>query len=174
MLGRLVDLALRQRLLALLAAIGILVWGIDAYRKLPIDAFPDVSPTQVLVAIQAPGLPPEELESQVTNIVELAMRGIPNLVNIRSITRYATTLMTFEFGPGTDIYWARTQVDQRLDDLESTFPDGVSGGLAPVVTPLGEMLMFTIEGGNLTPMQRRTILDWVIRPASAACPASPT
>src|ERR671916_181436 len=170
MLGRLVDLALRQRLLALLAAVAILAWGIDAYRKLPIDAFPDVSPTQVLVAIQAPGLPPEELESQVTNIVELAMRGIPNLVNIRSITRYATTLMTFEFGPGTDIYWARTQVDQRLDDLESTFPDGVSGGLAPVVTPLGEMLMFTIEGGNLTPMQRRTILDWTIRPALRGLP----
>src|SRR5918998_517390 len=170
MLGSLVDLALRQRLLALFAALAVLAWGIDAYRKLPIDAFPDVSPTQVLVAIQAPGLPPEELESQVTNIAELAMRGIPNLVNIRSITRYATTLMTFEFGPGTDIYWARTQVDQRLDDLESTFPDGVSGGLAPVVTPLGEMLMFTIEGGNLTPMQRRTILDWVIRPGLRGLP----
>ena len=170
MLGRLVDLALRQRLLALFAAIAILGWGINAYRKLPIDAFPDVSPTQVLVAIQAPGLPPEELESLVTNPVELAMRGIPNLVNIRSITRYATTLMTFEFGPGTDIYWARTQVDQRLDDLENTFPDGVSGGLAPVVTPLGEMLMFTIEGGNLTPMQRRTILDWTIRPALRGLP----
>src|SRR5919112_1510638 len=170
MLGRLVDLALRQRLLAFLAAIGILAWGVYAYRKLPIDAFPDVSPTQVLVAIQAPGLPPEELEAQVTNPAELAMRGIPNLVNIRSITRYATTLMTFEFGPGTDIYWARTQVDQRLDDLESTFPDGVSGGLAPVVTPLGEMLMFTIEGGNLTPMQRRTILDWVIRPGLRGLP----
>src|SRR5918998_4019098 len=170
MLGSLVDLALRQRLLALFAALAVLAWGIDAYRKLPIDAFPDVSPTQVLVAIQAPGLPPEELESLVTNPVELAMRGIPNLVNIRSITRYATTLMTFEFGPGTDIYWARTQVDQRLDDLENTFPDGVSGGLAPVVTPLGEMLMFTVEGGNLTPMQRRTILDWTIRPGLRGLP----
>ncbi|GAA0575646.1 CusA/CzcA family heavy metal efflux RND transporter [Craurococcus roseus] len=170
MLGRLVDLALRQRLLAFLFAMAILVWGVDAYRKLPIDAFPDVSPTQVLVAIQAPGLPPEELEAQVTNPVELAMRGIPNLVNIRSITRYATTLMTFEFGPGTDIYWARTQVDQRLNDLDDTLPDGVSGGLAPVVTPLGEMLMFTVEGGGLSPMQRRTILDWVIRPALRGLP----
>ena len=83
MLGRLVDLALRQRLLALLAAIGILAWGVDAYRKLPIDAFPDVSPTQVLVAIQAPGLPPEELESQVTNLVEMGMLVILNLVYIR-------------------------------------------------------------------------------------------
>ncbi|MBX6744993.1 MAG: efflux RND transporter permease subunit, partial [Acetobacteraceae bacterium] len=170
MLGRLVDLALRQRLLALLATIGIIAWGVDAYRKLPIDAFPDVSPTQVLVAMQAPGLPPEELESQVTNPVELAMKGIPNLVNIRSITRYATALMTFEFAPGTDIYWARTQVDQRLDDLEDMLPEGVSGGLAPVVTPLGEMLMFTLEGGTLTPMQRRTLLDWTIRPQLRGLP----
>jgi cobalt-zinc-cadmium resistance protein CzcA len=170
MLGRLVELALRQRLLAMLATLGLIAWGVNAYRSLPIDAFPDVSPTQVLVAMQAPGLPPEELEMQVTNPVELAMKGIPNLVNIRSITRYATTLMTFEFAPGTDIYWARTQVDQRLDDLESQFPDSVTGGLAPVVTPLGEMLMFTLEGGGLTPMQQRTLLDWVIRPQLRGLP----
>ncbi len=170
MLGSLVSLALRQRLLVVLATLALVGWGVDAYRRLPIDAFPDVSPTQVLVAMQAPGLPPEELEAQVTNPVELAMKGIPNLVNIRSVTRYATALMTFEFGPGTDIYWARTQVDQRLDDLESQFPDGVSGGLAPVVTPLGEMLMFTLTGGNLTPMQRRTIMDWTIRPQLRGLP----
>ncbi|WP_043360216.1 efflux RND transporter permease subunit [Belnapia sp. F-4-1] len=170
MLMRLVALALSQRLIVALATLGLIAWGVNAYRKLPIDAFPDVSPTQVLVAMQAPGLPPEELETQVTNPVELAMKGIPGLVNIRSITRYATALMTFEFAPGTDIYWARTQVDQRLDDLESQFPDGVSGGLAPVVTPLGEMLMFTLEGGTLSPMQRRTLLDWVIRPQLRGLP----
>ena len=170
MLMRLVALALSQRLIVALATLGLIAWGVNAYRKLPIDAFPDVSPTQVLVAMQAPGLPPEELETQVTNPVELAMKGIPGLVNIRSITRYSTALMTFEFAPGTDIYWARTQVDQRLDDLESQFPDGVSGGLAPVVTPLGEMLMFTLEGGSLSPMQRRTLLDWVIRPQLRGLP----
>lgn len=170
MLARLVALALRQRLLALLFSFALIAWGVNAYRQLPIDAFPDVSPAQVLVAIQAPGLPPEDLESQVTNPVELAMKGIPNLVNIRSITRYATTLMTFEFGPGTDIYWARTQVDQRLDDLENQLPDGVSGSLAPVITPLGEMLMFTLSGGDLSPMERRTLLDWVIRPQLRGVP----
>lgn len=170
MLGRLVDLALSQRLLVLAATIGLIAWGADAYRRLPIDAFPDVSPTQVLVAMQAPGLPPEELESQVTNPVELAMKGIPNLVNIRSITRYAVTLMTFEFAPGTDMYWARAQVDQRLDDLKDTLPEGVAGGLAPVVTPLGEMLMFTLVGGDISPMQRRTLLDWTIRPQLRGLP----
>ncbi len=170
MLMSLVALALRQRLIVVLATLGLIAWGVNAYRKLPIDAFPDVSPTQVLIAMQAPGLPPEELETQVTNPVELAMKGIPNLVNIRSVTRYATALMTFEFAPGTDIYWARTQVDQRLDDLENELPDGVSGGLAPVITPLGEMLMFTLEGGSLSPMQRRTLLDWVIRPQLRGLP----
>ncbi|MDB5375492.1 MAG: efflux transporter permease subunit [Belnapia sp.] len=170
MLMRLVGLALRQRLIVVLATLALIVWGVDAYRKLPIDAFPDVSPTQVLVAMQAPGLPPEELETQVTNPTELAMKGIPNLASIRSITRYGTALMTFEFAPGTDIYWARTQVDQRLDDLENQFPDGVSGGMAPVVTPLGEMLMFTLTGGNLSPMQRRTLLDWTIRPQLRGLP----
>ncbi len=170
MLGRLTALALRQRLLAFLLTLGVVAWGIDAYRKLPIDAFPDVSPTQVLVAMQAPGLPPEELESQVTTPVELAMRGIPNLVNIRSITRYGLALMTFEFTAGTDVYWARTQVDQRLDDLESSLPDGVSGGLAPLVTPLGEMVMFTLEGGSITPAERRTLLDWVVRPRLRGLP----
>ena len=83
MLMRLVGLALRQRLIVVLATLGLIGWGIDAYRKLPIDAFPDVSPTQVLVAMQAPGLPPEELETQVTNPTELAMKGIPNLASIR-------------------------------------------------------------------------------------------
>src|SRR5689334_13063664 len=123
MLGRLVAWSLRRRLIVLLVTIGIIAWGVDSYRKLPIDAFPDVSPVQVLVAMQAPGLPPEELEAQVTNPAEVAMKGIPNLVGIRSVTRYAVALMTFEFAPGTDIYWARTQVDQRLDDLESQLPD---------------------------------------------------
>ena len=170
MLGRLVDLALSQRLLVLAATIGLIAWGADAYRRLPIDAFPDVSPTQVLVAMQAPGLPPEELESQVTNPVELAMKGIPNLVSIRSITRYAVTLMTFEFAPGTDMYWARAQVDQRLDDLKDTLPEGIAGGLAPVVTPLGEMLMFTLVGGDISPMQRRTLLDRTIRPQLRGLP----
>lgn len=170
MLGRLVAWSLRRRLIVLLGTLVILAWGVDSYRKLPIDAFPDVSPVQVLVAMQAPGLPPEELEAQVTNPVEVVMKGIPNLVGIRSITRYAVTLMTFEFAPGTDIYWARTQVDQRMDDLEDILPDNVSGGLAPVVTPLGEMLMFTLTGGGLSPQQRRSILDWTIRPQLRGLP----
>jgi cobalt-zinc-cadmium resistance protein CzcA len=170
MLGKLVDTALRQRLLVLIAALGLAVWGFQSYRALPIDAFPDVAPTQVLVSMRAPGLTPEELERRVTTPVELAMRGIPNLVFMRSVTRFSVTLMTFEFAPGTDIYWARAQVNERLNELEDQLPDGVSGGLAPIITPLAEMLMFTLEGENLAPTEARTLMDWVVRPQLRAVP----
>ncbi|MCK8782890.1 CusA/CzcA family heavy metal efflux RND transporter [Roseomonas sp. NAR14] len=170
MLNRLVDLALRQRLMVCIAAIALAVWGASAYRSLPIDAFPDVSPTQVMVSMRANGLTPEELEARVTVPVELAMKGIPRLEMIRSTTRYSTALMIFEFAAGTDVYWARQQVKERLDDVEEQLPQGVEGGLAPIVTALGEMLMFTVEGGNLTPMERRFLIDWVIRPQVRGLP----
>lgn len=170
MLARLVDAALRQRLLVIIAALGLAVWGFQSYRALPIDAFPDVAPTQVLVSMRAPGLTPEELERRVTNPVELAMRGIPNLVFMRSVTRFSVTLMTFEFAAGTDIYWARAQVNERLNELEEQLPDGVSGGLAPIITPLAEMLMFTLAGEKLSPRDARTLMDWVVRPQLRAVP----
>ncbi len=170
MLGRLVDTALKQRLLVIVAALGMAFWGFQSYRALPIDAFPDVSPTQVLVSMRAPGLPPEELERRVTQPVELAMRGIPNLVFMRSVTRFSVTLMTFEFAPGTDIFWARAQVNERLNEIEGQLPAGVEGGLAPIITPLAEMLMFTLEGPDLSPRDARTLLDWVVRPQLRSVP----
>ncbi|WP_207539008.1 efflux RND transporter permease subunit [Sabulicella rubraurantiaca] len=170
MLARLVDTALRQRLLVIVAALALAAWGFLSYRALPIDAFPDVSPTQVLVSMRAPGLTPEELERRVTQPVELAMRGIPNLVSMRSTTRFSVSLMTFEFAPGTDIFWARAQVGERLNEIDDQLPDGVGGGLAPIITPLGEMLMFTLEGPDLSPRDARTLLDWVVRPQLRAVP----
>jgi len=170
MVGNLVDLALRQRLLAIVAALGLAVWGWQSYNNLPIDAFPDVAPTQVLVSIRAPGLPPEELERRVTQPVELTMRGIPDLVFMRSVTRFSTGLMTFEFVEGTDIFWARAQVNERLQQAMGDLPEGVQGGLAPIITPLAEMLMFTLEGEGLTPTEARTLLDWVVRPILRSVP----
>jgi cobalt-zinc-cadmium resistance protein CzcA len=106
MLSGFIDIALKQRLLVFLGAIALAVWGASAYQKLSIDAFPDVAPIQVLLSMRAPGLTPEELESRVTSPIELAMRGIPNLVKMRSTTRYSVALLTFEFADGTDIFWA--------------------------------------------------------------------
>jgi heavy metal efflux system protein len=94
MLDKLIQAALGQRLLVFLAAIALAVWGAHAYTKLPIDAFPDVAPVQVLVSMRAPGLTPEELENRVTAPIEIAARGIPNLVRMRSTTRYSVALLT--------------------------------------------------------------------------------
>jgi cobalt-zinc-cadmium resistance protein CzcA len=170
MLERLVHFSLRQRLLTFLCALFVAAWGAVSYLKLPIDAFPDVAPVQVLVAMRAPGLTPEELEARVTAPIEIAARGIPSLVRMRSTTRYSVALITFEFAEGTDIYWARAQVNERLSQVQDQLPQGVSGGLAPIVTPLGEMLMFTIVGGNLTPTEQRSLIDWTIRPAIRGLP----
>ena len=170
MLERLIKTALHQRLLVFLGALALVAWGLNAYSKLPIDAFPDVAPVQVLVSMRAPGLTPEELESRVTAPIEIGVRGVPNLVRMRSTTRYSVALMTFEFAEGTDIYWARAQVNERLATVADQLPPGAAGGLAPIVTPLGEMLMFTIVGGNLTPTEQRELIDWTIRPALRALP----
>jgi cobalt-zinc-cadmium resistance protein CzcA len=170
MLERLIHFSLRQRLLTFLCALFVVAWGAVSYLKLPIDAFPDVAPAQVLVAMRAPGLTPEELESRVTAPIEIAAKGIPSLVRMRSTTRYSVALLTFEFAEGTDIYWARAQVNERLSQVQDQLPDGVSGGLAPIVTPLGEMLMFTLVGGDLTPTEQRTLIDWTIRPAIRGLP----
>ena len=170
MLSNLIGAALRQRLLVLLAALGLAAWGASAYQRLSIDAFPDVAPVQVLVSMRASGLPPEELERRVTWPIEIAMRGIPNLVKMRSITRFSVTLMTFEFAEGTDIFWARTQVNERLQEVRDQLPAGTSGGLAPIVTPLAEMLMFTIDSDKLSSEEKRFLVDWTLRPALRAVP----
>jgi CzcA family heavy metal efflux pump len=170
MLSGLIDLALKQRLIVFIGALALAVWGALAYQKLSIDAFPDVAPIQVLVSMQAPGLAPEELESRVTTPIELAARGIPNLVRMRSTTRYAVALLTFEFADGTDIFWARAQVNERLQEVRDQLPAGASGGLAPIVTPLAEMVMFTIDSPNLSAQEKRSLLDWTIRPALRSLP----
>ena len=170
MLGRIIDVALKQRLLVFLGALALAVWGANAFLRLPIDAFPDVAPVQVLVAMRAPGLTPEELESRVTAPIEIAMRGIPNLATMRSTTRYSVALITFEFVDGTDIFWARAQVNERLQDMRDQLPAGADGGLAPIVTALGEMLMFTIDSDTLNAQQMRQLVDWTIRPALRGLP----
>jgi len=170
MFGRVIDVALRQRLLVFLGALALAVWGANAFLKLPIDAFPDVAPVQVLIAMRAPGLTPEELESRVTAPIEIAMRGIPNLAAMRSTTRYSVALITLEFDDGTDIFWARAQVNERLQDVRDQLPPSTDGGLAPIVTALGEMLMFTIDSETLSVQEMRQLVDWTIRPALRSLP----
>ncbi len=170
MLTRLVEFSLGHRLLVILATLLLIGSGIYAFRQLPIDAFPDVSPVQVKVIVKAPGMTPEEVETRVTTPIELEMLGIPNKTVMRSVTKYALADVTIDFQDGVDIYWARNQVAERLSGVVKDMPPGITAGLAPITTPLGEMFMFTIEGGDLSLAERRTLLDWVIRPALRTLP----
>ncbi len=170
MLARLIEFSLTQRLLVLVLTAIVIGGGAYAFRELPIDAFPDVSTTQVQVILKAPGMTPPEVEARITTPIELEMLGIPHQRILRSVSKYALASLTIDFEEGTDIYWARQQVTERLNSVIKDLPPGVSGGLAPITTPLGEMFMFTIEGGNLTLEQRRSLLDWVIRPALRTLP----
>jgi len=169
LIASLIKFALSQRLLIVLFAVLLVSIGYNAFRELPIDAFPDVSPTQVKVIVKAPGMTPEEVESRITAPIEVELLGIPDQVMLRSVSKYALADITVDFREGIDIYWARQQVAERLTGVWDVLPADVEGGIAPMTTPLGEMFMFTVEG-DLDIMQRRTLLDWVIRPALRTVP----
>ncbi|MFZ1547303.1 MAG: CusA/CzcA family heavy metal efflux RND transporter [Candidatus Nitrotoga sp.] len=170
MLSRLVQISLSQRLFTLLATLIVAGAGWYAYLGLPIDAFPDVSSAQVKIIMQAPGMTPEEVESRITVPIEVEMLGIPKTKILRSVSKYGLVDVTIDFEDGTDRYWARQQVSERLGGLANILPVGIAGGMAPVTTPLGEMFMFTVEGGGLSLAERRSLLDWVIRPALRTVP----
>ncbi len=169
MLAALIRFSLTQRLLVLVLT-GLLIGaGIEAFLGLPIDAFPDVSTTQVKIILKAPGMTPEEVETRIAVPVEQEMLGIPRQRLLRSVSKYALTDITVDFADGTDIYWARQQVGERLAAAMDNLPPGVTGGMAPITTPLGEMFMFTIEG-DLPLADKRVLLDWVIRPQLRTIP----
>ncbi|SEI77936.1 cobalt-zinc-cadmium resistance protein CzcA [Azotobacter beijerinckii] len=170
MLSRLVQFSLAQRLFVLLATLIVAGAGWYAYLKLPIDAFPDVSSTQVKIIMKAPGMTPEEVESRIAVPIEVEMLGIPRTTILRTVTKYGLVDVTINFEDGTDIYWARQQVGERLSGLASSLPTGIDGGMAPITTPLGEMFMFTVDSDELSLAERRSLLDWVIRPALRTVP----
>jgi len=169
MLSRLVAFALSQRLLMLVLTLVLVGAGINAALKLPIDAYPDISTTQVKVIMKAPGMTPEEVEERITAPIEQELLGIPRQTILRSKSKYAITDVTIDFEDGTDVYWARQQVSERLGNVLPSLPSTVTGGLAPITTPLGDLFMFTIEG-DLSLTDKRTLLDWVIRPQLRSIP----
>ena len=170
MLKQLVRFSLTQRLFVGVLAAILCVLGWRAWQNLPIDAFPDISPTQVKLILKAPGMTAEEIERQVTQRLETELLGIPHQQMLRSTTKYAITDITLDFLDGTDIYWARQQVNERLAAVRDELPDVVEGGVAPMSTPLSEMFMFTLENPNLSLLERRRLLDWEVRPILRAVP----
>ncbi len=163
-MNKLIGFALSQRLFFSLLAIVLLGFGIKAYKELPIDAFPDISPTQVKIIIKSSGMTPAEIESRITVPIEMKMVGIPHETMLRSISKYGLCDITIDFEDGTDIYWARQQVSERLLDIKDELPANMEGGLAPISTPLSDILMFTIESSTLSLEEKRTLLDWIISP----------
>ncbi len=170
MLSQLIQFALSQRLLVGLLTLLLIGFGGKAMINLPIDAFPDISPTQVKIIIKSPGMTPEEVETLITQPIEVELLGIPKQTILRSISKYALSAITLDFNEGTDIYWARQQVAERLNNIWNNLPATISGGLAPMSTPLSDMFMFTVDNPSMSLQERRFLLDWTIRPALRTVP----
>ncbi|MFZ2269331.1 MAG: efflux RND transporter permease subunit [Azonexus sp.] len=178
MIESLVRAALKQRLIVAVIAVILLFFGLDAARKLSVDAFPDVTNIQVQIATEAPGRPPEEVERFATVPLEVAMTGLPGLEEMRSLNKPGLSLITLVFNDKTDVYFARQLVMERLLEVGSRLPEGITPVLGPVSTGLGEVYQYTLERSDdgdrtLTQeelMQRRTAQDWVVRPLLRSIP----
>ncbi len=164
MLNQFIKFSLTQRLFVCILAILVMFVGVKSWLNIPVDAFPEISPTQVKIVLKLPGMNALEIESQVTRIIETELLGIPSQEMLRSTTKYAITDITIDFKEGTDIYWARQQVNERLVSIMPTLPENMSGGMAPMSTPLSEVFMFTVENPALSLTEKRELLDWQIRP----------
>lgn len=170
MLARIIGFSLAQRAFVLGVTFFLAVAGVWSASNLPIDAFPEIAPTQVKIILKAPGMTPEEVEARIVRPLEQELLGIPNQTVMRAMAKYGIADVTIDFKDGTDVYWARQQISERLTTVQDTLPETVQGGLAPVSTALSELFMFTIEGGDLSLEERRSLLDWVIRPALRTLP----
>ena len=178
MVSALVRAALQQRLVVAVLAVVLLLFGLQAARKLSVDAFPDVTNVQVQIATEAPGRSPEEVERFATVPIEVAMTGLPGLTELRSLNKPGLSLITLVFTDATNVYFARQLVMERLLEVNQRLPEGIVPVLGPVSTGLGEVYQYTIEhadDGNRTLTseeltQRRIVQDWVLRPLLRSIP----
>ena len=178
MLESLIRAALKQRLVLAVVAVGLVVFGLDATRKLSVDAFPDVTNVQVQIATEARGRSPEEVERFVTVPLEMAMTGLPGLEEMRSLNKPGLSLITLVFTEATDVYFARQLVMERLIEVSGRMPQGVTPTLGPLSTGLGEVYQYTLErpddGDKSLSVEeltkRRIAQDWVVRPLLRGIP----
>ena len=173
LLERIVGAAIAHRWLMLLLSGALVLLGAWSFTRLPIDATPDITNVQVQINTAAPGFSPLETEQRITFPVETVLAGLPKMENVRSLSRYGLSQVTVVFEDGTDIYFARQQVAERLQQARSQIPDGLDPQLGPIATGLGEIFMYTIDadpkarkadGSAYTATDLRTLQDWVIRP----------
>ncbi|HEX5177074.1 MAG TPA: efflux RND transporter permease subunit, partial [Chthoniobacteraceae bacterium] len=145
MIAKLIEFSIRHRWFVLLATLGIAALGFWNYQRLPIDAVPDITNVQVQINTAAAGYSPLEAEQRITFPIETAMAGIPRLDHTRSLSRYGLSQVTVVFKEGTDIYWGRQQIAERLQQAKEQLPEGVSPQMGPISTGLGEIYMWTID-----------------------------
>lgn len=179
MFERIIRFAIDQRWIVLLAVLGMVGLGIFNYQRLPIDAVPDITNVQVQINTEAPGYSPLEAEQRVTFPIENVMAGLPLLEETRSLSRYGLSQVTVIFKDGTDIYFARQLVNERIQEARSKLPPGLAPALGPIATGLGEIYMWTVEtedgarqpdGTAYTLMDLREIQDWIIKPQLRTVP----
>ncbi|WP_187835039.1 efflux RND transporter permease subunit [Helicobacter pylori] len=163
MLASIIEFSLRQRIIVIVGAILVLFFGTYSFIHTPVDAFPDISPTQVKIILKLPGSSPEEMENNIVRPLELELLGLKGQKSLRSVSKYSISDITIDFDDSVDIYLARNIVNERLSSVMKDLPVGVEGGMAPIVTPLSDIFMFTIDG-NITEIEKRQLLDFVIRP----------
>ncbi len=173
MLDKLLKSVIAQRWIVLLVVLGMAALGIYNYQRLPIDAVPDITNVQVQINTEAAGYSPLEAEQRVTFPIETAMAGLPGLEQTRSLSRYGLSQVTVVFKDGTDIYFARQLVNERVQEARSKLPPGVEPSMGPIATGLGEIFMWTVEpkengkrvdGSDYSATDLRTIQDWIVRP----------
>ncbi len=173
LLEKIVRFSIHHRWMMLVLTLGLIGVGIWSFTKLPIDATPDITNVQVQINTEAPGYSPLESEQRVTYPIETALAGLPQLDYTRSLSRYGLSQVTVVFEDGTDLYFARQQVAQRLQQIPSQIPEGLEPQMGPISTGLGEIFMYTVDaapearkpdGAPWTATDLRTLQDWVIRP----------
>src|SRR3954462_2367231 len=160
MLNRLIDFAVHRRALTLLASAAFAIFGVMTFTKLKIEAFPDVSNVQVMIITLFPGQAAEEIEKQVTIPIERALGGVPQVLIQRSVTSFGLSQVIVTFEDGTDIYFARQQIGERLRDAE--MPEGVTPTLGPNDTPVGQIYQYTLESDHHSPSELRSWQEWEV------------
>src|SRR5215218_2716586 len=179
MLERILHFSIRQRWLVLIATLALGAFGLYNYSRLDIDAVPDITNVQVQINTEAPGYSPLEAEQRVTYLVETAMAGLPRLEETRSVSRYGLSQVTVIFEDGTDIYFARQLIAERIQEVRGQLPEGIDPRMGPIATGLGEIFLWTVEArpGALTPEGQpysgsdlRTVQDWIVRPQLKTVP----
>lgn len=170
MIDKIITFALEQRFLVIVFTVLIIGLGIYSAKKLPIDAFPDVTNIQVQIITQAEGMAPTEVERLVSFPIEVTMTGLPKVTEVRSLSKIGLSVVTVVFEDDVDIYFARQLVFERLQGAKENLPPGVDPEMGPLSTGLGEIYQYVVEGDGYSPMELRTIQDWIIRPILRTVP----